>query len=1173
MWAQLGRRQRTGLIATLALFLLFVIVAQVAARPLAPRLVASPGSTGEVVISMAALQFSPPHVIVDPGATVRWRNDDTTFHRVVADDGSFSSPLLAPGQEYSTIFAVSGHFPYHCDLHPDMRGTVAVGQAQWMPWMVRNNIHLTPTPTATAAPPPGPTSVVIGPAGGELTAPDGSAEVIVPEGAVDRKTTFDYAPATPAPPAGYGDAGNAFTLNAESGGTPVTQFSQPITLALRCYDAAGDQANGLGLFVQTADGATWEEVESTIGVDPCVVTAAVDHLTTFALFARILPPIYWKAGGWPDYAPSGVPDFDQKQGGWKNVGGQWTHCGPVAAANSLWWFDSVFEPAAIPPPAISDGYPLVQSYSPGVWDDHDPRNVLPFVNNLAGLAGTGPAGTDVVKLSQAIQNYLAVKGLAAAYTVALAKTPDFAWVAEEVLRSEDVILLIGFWQQTAADWRRIGGHYVTVAGADPVRRLIAFSDPFANAAEVGGWGRVLPAAHPPGHGSGLHNDARLVSHDLYRVIQTNSPGGNWGPALYTRWLNLANFSGLNVPTEFRPYTTTYNPWLRVVAEVEYAIAVSPVVALPTRTPTRPPTITPTPTATPSRPPTITPTPSATTSPTETRIATPTVTLTISVTPRPTQTPTATPTFFWKAGGWIDYAPSGMPDFDQRQDRWGVGAAPGAADWRWTYCGPVAAANSLWWFDSKFEPKPVAPPVINDGYPLVQSYNPLAWDDHDPLNVDSPATAPGPNGEFVEELAWLMDTDGQRTGAAHRGTRIGDLFSGIQKHLANKGLAGHYTLTRQKQPTFQWVVSEVLRSEDVILLLGFWELQPTGSWVRVGGHYVTLAGASLPANALVFSDPIRDNAEAGGPGRVLPFMPHMPPHSPTLHNDAAYVSHDIWNLVNTNSPGGQWGPVGYGTTDLALNFAEQNVPEEFIEFSGPYTGGPLQVEVEYAIAVSPVETTPTPTASPTERPTATPTWAPTWTQTATATQRPTDLPTAPPTSTPTRTRTATATVTRTATATGTATKTGTPTMTATITPTPTVTPTPTPTVTPTPTQKPVLTGVSSTFRHLGEGVIEIMIHVQDPTLDGVIFDIEIFYAEQFPPWGMATPLGWPAGWQPMPNIVGGIGFMTHDAPLKFCQPAFFTIQVIPPQIGTTIWIHATDKDHNNLGYIISRLPSR
>jgi hypothetical protein len=100
----------------------------------------------------------------------------------------------------------------------------------------------------------------------------------------------------------------------------------------------------------------------------------------------------------------------------------------------------------------------------------------------------------------------------------------------------------------------------------------------------------------------------------------------------------------------------------------------------------------------------------------------------------------------------------------------------------------------------------------------------------------------------------------------------------------------------------------------------------------------------------------------------------------------------------------------------------------------------------------------------------------------------------------------------------------------------------------------------------------MIHVQDQTLDGLIYDIEIFYHEQFPPWGMATPIHWPIGWTPM-DVAGGIGFMTQEMPLRYCQAVYFTIQVVPPQIGSTIWIHATDKDHDNLGYIISRQPSR
>ena len=32
-------------------------------------------------------------------------------------------------------------------------------------------------------------------------------------------------------------------------------------------------------------------------------------------------------------------------------------------------------------------------------------------------------------------------------------------------------------------------------------------------------------------------------------------------------------------------------------------------------------------------------------------------------------------WYWKDGGWPDYAPSGVPDFDQKQDCWGIGGCP------------------------------------------------------------------------------------------------------------------------------------------------------------------------------------------------------------------------------------------------------------------------------------------------------------------------------------------------------------------------------------------------------------------------------------------------------------------------------------------------------------------
>lgn len=311
-------------------------------------------------------------------------------------------------------------------------------------------------------------------------------------------------------------------------------------------------------------------------------------------------------------------------------------------------------------------------------------------------------------------------------------------------------------------------------------------------------------------------------------------------------------------------------------------------------------------------------------------------------------------WYWKDGGWIDYAPSGVPDFDQKQDYWGVGSAPGVPDWRWTYCGPVAAANSVWWFDSKFEPSPVSPPTVNDNYYLVMPY----WaglDDHDPINVIG----------LVDELARYFDTDGIRSGATIRGTEVHTMAYGLQRYLYDRRYYDDYHVQLVKMPTFEWVEEEVERSEDVILLLGFWEwVDPDGvpgtgdeHWRRVGGHYVTVTGINSTDLQIAFSDPYLDNAEAGGPGRVLDgtLIPHLHPGVPpdSTHNDAGNVSRDIYAVtMPATSPGGLWEIEKYPYDPADPNFGEQNCPEEFKGDQGDYGGGFIYVEVEYAIAMSP-----------------------------------------------------------------------------------------------------------------------------------------------------------------------------------------------------------------------------
>ena len=338
----------------------------------------------------------------------------------------------------------------------------------------------------------------------------------------------------------------------------------------------------------------------------------------------------------------------------------------------------------------------------------------------------------------------------------------------------------------------------------------------------------------------------------------------------------------------------------------------------------------------------------------------------------------------------DYAPSGMPDFDQRQwgtynwtDPWGA----------WSHCGPVSVANSLWWFDSEYEylynPSSPPPPAISDSFPLVQAYG--SWDDHDPNNVPP----------LVEHLAWLMDCDGRRTGMQHSGTYINDMEAGLAQylswsgvnplgdvngdgivnqtdvdiveaaygsmpgdpnwnlaadiypatvtyppttdnvidmndvylvtnHINETGLFYEHTAHAWEDPEFFWFIEkEVERCQDVVLLLGFYV---PGTDIREGGHYVTVAGVNSTMMQLLISNPIRDDFEAGNtPGRSPVRHIHLPPEPPyTTHNNASLVSHDAYNVTYAPSPSGyHWLLEGYFPPDY------------------------LEARIEYAVITSPL----------------------------------------------------------------------------------------------------------------------------------------------------------------------------------------------------------------------------
>ncbi len=73
-------------------------------------------------------RFEPSDANVAPGTTLMWINYGQAQHTVTADDGQFDSGVLDPGDIFVVTVEGSGKLTYHCSLHPEMKGSVTVGE-------------------------------------------------------------------------------------------------------------------------------------------------------------------------------------------------------------------------------------------------------------------------------------------------------------------------------------------------------------------------------------------------------------------------------------------------------------------------------------------------------------------------------------------------------------------------------------------------------------------------------------------------------------------------------------------------------------------------------------------------------------------------------------------------------------------------------------------------------------------------------------------------------------------------------------------------------------------------------------------------------------------------------------------------------------------------------------
>lgn len=95
-----------------------------------------------LTINAQDFEFNPLNPAVPVGVSIVWTNVGEKRHSITADDGSFDSGLLDPGQTFTLTFTEPGDYAYYCVLHGEVGGRFMSGVIS----------VVAATPTATPAP-------------------------------------------------------------------------------------------------------------------------------------------------------------------------------------------------------------------------------------------------------------------------------------------------------------------------------------------------------------------------------------------------------------------------------------------------------------------------------------------------------------------------------------------------------------------------------------------------------------------------------------------------------------------------------------------------------------------------------------------------------------------------------------------------------------------------------------------------------------------------------------------------------------------------------------------------------------------------------------------------------------------------------------------------------------
>ena len=87
-----------------------------------------PGADAATVVAATVAGNKWSSVTANVDDVITWTNSDGAPHRVELDDGrcGVMPNIKGDGGTQSLIFTEAGSFPFHCGVHPSMKGTIVI---------------------------------------------------------------------------------------------------------------------------------------------------------------------------------------------------------------------------------------------------------------------------------------------------------------------------------------------------------------------------------------------------------------------------------------------------------------------------------------------------------------------------------------------------------------------------------------------------------------------------------------------------------------------------------------------------------------------------------------------------------------------------------------------------------------------------------------------------------------------------------------------------------------------------------------------------------------------------------------------------------------------------------------------------------------------------------------